>query len=129
LPAGNTEAAPSIPWLAAIQGVKCKQDLAGLTPKGCFISAKAIERVVRQICETQKATGELSGGVNARFFYRFWHGAGDGFCSASDVWQSRVSVETARFDPPEQRIDNLVARRSRHNRLANRSTSSRSTAD
>src|SRR4029077_7128942 len=31
----------------------------------------------------------------------------DGFCSASDVWQSRVSVETARFDLPEQRIDNL----------------------
>jgi hypothetical protein len=32
-----------------------------LAPKGCFIAAEAIERVVGQIGETQKATRELSG--------------------------------------------------------------------
>ena len=31
--------APSVPWFAAIQGIKRNQILAGLAPKGCFISA------------------------------------------------------------------------------------------
>ena len=35
--------------------------LAGLAPKGCFISAEAVEREVGQIGETQKATRELVG--------------------------------------------------------------------
>ena len=34
LPAAEAEAAPSIPWFAAIQGIKRKQDLAGLGAKG-----------------------------------------------------------------------------------------------
>ena len=52
LAAAEAETAPSIPWFAAIQGIKRKQDLAGLAPKGCFISAEAVERVVGQIGET-----------------------------------------------------------------------------
>ena len=33
---------------------RCEQNLAGLAPKGCFISAEPVERVVRQIGETQR---------------------------------------------------------------------------
>jgi hypothetical protein len=55
--------APSIPWFAAIQGIKSKKDLAGLAPKGSFISAEAVECVVGQIGESQKATRELGGGM------------------------------------------------------------------
>jgi hypothetical protein len=35
-----------------IQCIESKQDLADLAPKGCFISAEAVERVVGQIGET-----------------------------------------------------------------------------
>ena len=52
LPAADTETAPSVLWFAAIQGIKRNQDLADLAPKGCFISAEAVERVVGQIGET-----------------------------------------------------------------------------
>ena len=51
---------------AVIQGVQRKQDLAGLTPKCCFIPAEAIECVVGQIGETQKATRlDLTTGLEA----------------------------------------------------------------
>jgi hypothetical protein len=33
-------------WFAAIQEIKHKQDLADLAPKGCFIPAQPVERVV-----------------------------------------------------------------------------------
>ena len=56
LSTAETEAAPSIPWFAATQYIKCKQNLAGLARKGFFISAEAVERIVGQIGETQKAT-------------------------------------------------------------------------
>jgi hypothetical protein len=42
----------------AIQDIKSKKDLAGLAPKGRFISTEAVKRVVGQIGETQKATRE-----------------------------------------------------------------------
>ena len=61
LPAADTETAPSILWLATIQCIESKQDLAGLAPKGCFIPAKPVERVVGQIGQTQKATCEVGG--------------------------------------------------------------------
>ena len=47
LPTADTETGPSIPWFAATQDIKCEQDLAGLAPKGCFISAEPVESVVR----------------------------------------------------------------------------------
>ncbi len=47
--------------VAAIQRFKSKQDLARLAPKTCFISAEAVERVVRQIGEQRKAARELGG--------------------------------------------------------------------
>jgi hypothetical protein len=75
LPAADTETAPSFPGFAAIQGFKSKQYLSGLAPKGCFISAEAIERVVRQIGETQKATRELSRRIYGSFD-GFRHGVG-----------------------------------------------------
>ena len=106
-PTADTETALSIPWFAAIQGIKRKQNVAGLAPKGCFISAEAIDRVVSQIGETQKATRELSGGIDGRFD-RFRRGAGGGFCSVRDVRRSGVAVETDRLGPAEQRIDNLA---------------------
>jgi hypothetical protein len=65
-------------WFAAIQGIKRKQDLADLAPKDCFISAEAVERVVGQIGETQKATRELSGGIGGKFD-RFRRGASERF--------------------------------------------------
>ena len=100
------EAAPSIVGFAPIQGVQCKQDLAGLAPKGCFIPAEAIEGVVGQIGETQEATRELSGLINGRSD-RYRHGAGHDFCSICDTVRFRIAVETDRVSPPEQRIDNL----------------------
>ena len=39
----------------------------GLAPKGCFISAEAVESAVRQIGETQKAARELNGRDWRRF--------------------------------------------------------------
>ena len=154
--AADTETAPSIPWFAAIQGIKSKKDLAGLAPKGCFISAEAVERVVGQIGETQKATRELSGRIDIRFD-RFRHGARHGFCSIRDTVRCRIAVETGRERLPEQRIDDLSGSRVKlaglpeltqmvslnfeqvgfHScraaqsppQMANRSTSSRSTAD
>jgi hypothetical protein len=55
-PAADTESAPSTPWFAAIQSIKSKEDLSGLAPKGCFISAESVERIVGEIRETQEAT-------------------------------------------------------------------------
>jgi hypothetical protein len=58
-----TETASSIAWFAPAQDVKCEQNLTDLAPKGCFISAKAVESTVGQIGETQKATRELMAGL------------------------------------------------------------------
>jgi hypothetical protein len=54
-----------------------------LAPKGCCISAEAVERIIGQIGETQKATGELNGGNDGKFD-RSRRGAGEGFCSVRD---------------------------------------------
>ena len=78
-------------WFVAIQGVKRKQDLAGLAPKRCFISAEAIDRVVGRIGETQKATRELSGRIDIRFD-GFRHGARHGFCSIRDTVRCRIAM-------------------------------------
>ena len=56
----DTETAPSIQGFAAIQDIKCKQNLAGL-------AVEAVERVVGQIGETQEATRDLSGGIGGDF--------------------------------------------------------------
>jgi hypothetical protein len=45
----DTEVASSFLWFAAIQGIEGKQDLANLTPKGCFIAAEAVEGEVGEI--------------------------------------------------------------------------------
>jgi hypothetical protein len=52
LPAAEMETAPSVLWFAAVQSVKRNQDLADLAPKGPFISAEAVERVIGQIGQT-----------------------------------------------------------------------------
>jgi len=46
-------------WFPAIQRIKRKQNPTDLSPKSCFITAKAIEREIWQIGEPQKAAGEL----------------------------------------------------------------------
>ena len=61
LPPTDTETARSLMWHAAIQGIKRKQDLADLAPKHRFIPAEAVERVVGQIGEAQKAMRKLGG--------------------------------------------------------------------
>ena len=81
LSAAETETAPSIPWFAAIQGFKSKKDLAGLAPKGGFVPAEAIERVVAQIGETQKATGELNARIDSSL---------DGLVGAVNVFSIRT---------------------------------------
>ena len=49
LPATDTGTAPSLLRFTAIQYIESKQDLAGLAPQRCFISAETIEREVGQI--------------------------------------------------------------------------------
>jgi hypothetical protein len=93
--ASLVETAPSIPWFAAIQDIKSKKDLSGLAPKACFISAEAVEGVVGQIGEPQKATRELSGGTGSKF-NRFRDGASERFCSIREVSRSGIAVETGR---------------------------------
>jgi hypothetical protein len=51
-------------FFATCQRIECKQDLASLAPKGCFIAAQAVEREIGQISETQKAPRELNGRIN-----------------------------------------------------------------
>ncbi len=75
-----------------------------MAPKGCFIPAEAIERVVGQIGETQKATRQVSVGLNGKFD-RFRPRVGYGFCFVGDVVRCRL--ETDRVSPPEQRMDNF----------------------
>ena len=65
-PATDTETAPSVLWFATIQCIESKQDLAGLAPKGCFVSAEAIEREVGQIGETERAVHEIGVRIDGR---------------------------------------------------------------
>ena len=55
LPATSTVPVCSLLRFATIQCIQSKQDLAGLAPKDCFIPAKPVERVARQIGQAQKA--------------------------------------------------------------------------
>ena len=73
LPATDTQTALSLLWFATMQCIESKQDLAGLAPKDCFISAKSVERVGGQIGQTQKATCEVGGGING-FRAESWAG-------------------------------------------------------
>ena len=59
--------APSILWFAATQDIKCEQNLTGLAPKGCFISAEAVESAVRQIGRRKKQRVSSMGGIGAGF--------------------------------------------------------------
>ena len=61
------KAAPPLLWFATIQCIEGKQNLTGLAPQGCFISAEAIERVAGQVGETQKTTRKVSGGFDGKF--------------------------------------------------------------
>jgi hypothetical protein len=58
--------APSFLRFAAIQGIERKYDLTDLAPKGCFISAEAVEGEIGQIGKTQKAPREFSGRIDGR---------------------------------------------------------------
>ena len=95
LPAVDTETAAFLLWFATIQCIQSKQDLAGLAPKDCFIPAKPVEWVARQIGQTQKATCEVGGGI-----YRFRR-AGPGFCSVCDAGRCSIGVGIDRISPPE----------------------------
>jgi hypothetical protein len=84
LSAAYAEAAPSIPRFTAIQGIQGKKDLPGLAPKGCFISAEAVDRVVGHIGKSQKAKREFAGGMHSRL--------DRSVCAAVRCW---IWVETA----------------------------------
>ena len=94
LPAADTETAPSLLWVATIQCIESKQDLAGLAPKDCFIPAKPVERVAGQIGQTQKATCEVGGGING-----FRPRAGPGFRSVCDALRCSIGVGVAIKNP------------------------------
>jgi len=134
-------------WFAAIQSIKRKQDLAALAPKDCLIAAQPIEGKVGQIGQTQKARGELNGRINGRSdrislgndswcvceVARCRIGLPEQFIEAvAGCWESLAGLPEVpqivglNF---EQAVSIVVAQRNRHNRLANRNTSSRSTAD
>ena len=93
---------PSVLWFAAIQGIEGKQDPAGLAPKGCFISAKPVERVVGQIGQTQKATCELGGGING-----FRSRAAPGVRSVCDAVRCSIGVGLDKISLPKPCIDNF----------------------
>jgi len=149
LSAAYTEAAPSLPRFTAIQGIQGKKDLPGLAPKGCFISAEAVDRVVGHIGEPQKAKREFAGRMHSRFDrspgpYVLPCDVGSGSKLAESARPNRAQTTSREFggtwrgwlSPPRwsawlsnKPVSIAVARRRRHRRLANRSTSSRSTAD
>ena len=98
----DTKTTASVLRLAPIQYIESKQDLASLTPKDCFIPAEPVERVARQIGQTQKATGEVGGGINL-----FQSSAGRGFRFVGDALRCTIGVGIDR-SPPESRIDNIL---------------------
>jgi hypothetical protein len=87
LPATHTETAPSVLWLGTIQCMERNQDLAGLTPKDCFIPAKPVERAAVQIGQTQKAMCEVGGGIKV-----FLPRAGPGFRSHCDTLRPLIAA-------------------------------------
>ena len=99
--AANPETGPSVLWFAAIQGIKGKQDLAGLAPKDCFIPAKPVERVVRQIGQTQEAMCQVGRGSNG-----FRPRAGPGFRSVCDAVGCLIGI--GEINQPEPCIDNFL---------------------
>ena len=71
VPAAEVEMATSVLRSSSAQCIERKHDLASLTPKDSFVSAKPVERIAWQIGETQKATREVGAGIG-----RIWRGAG-----------------------------------------------------
>src|SRR6516165_3439154 len=102
----HTEATSSFLWFAAIQGIKGKYNLPGLAPKCCFIAAETIERKVREIGKTQKATRELDGRIDSRSD-GFRLGSWQGFFLRRDVVRCRIAIVTDRASRPEHRIDDF----------------------
>src|SRR5208282_5331850 len=76
------------------------QDLAGLAPKDCFIPAEPVERVAGQIGQTQKATCEVSGGING-----FRPRAGRGIRSVCDAVRCLIGFGN---NLPEPSTDNFL---------------------
>ena len=110
LPAADVDTAPSFLRFAAIQGIERKQDLAGLAPEGCFISAEAVKRVVGQIGQAQKATREVSvkrwqGRAGCR------PGARRSFRTVCAAVRCRTRSSADRISPPEQGIESFLRRR------------------
>jgi len=59
----ETKTTHSFLWLAAIQGIECKQDSTGLAPKRGFVPAESIEREVGLIGQAQKTSREVESGT------------------------------------------------------------------
>src|SRR5208282_531744 len=92
LSATDAETAPSFLWFAAIQCIESKQNLAGLAPQGCFISAEAVQGEVGQISETQKATSEVGSRING-----FRTRAGPGLRFGCDAVRCPIGIDIDRI--------------------------------
>jgi hypothetical protein len=102
--ATDTETASSLLWFATIRCIESKQDLAGLAPEDGFIPAEPVERVTRQVGESQEATREVGRRIDGRFD-RLRPGTGHGFGCVRDAAWCRILVAT---DPSttKYRVDN-----------------------
>ena len=101
MPAAEVEMATSVLRSSSAQCIERKHDLASLTPKNGFVSAKPVERIAWQIGETQKATREVGARIG-----RIWRGAGCGPPPACQV--VRCAIAVGRVSPSEQRVERLT---------------------
>ncbi len=56
----KTDTARSFLWLAAIQIVERIKNLPGLAPKGRFVAAEAVKRIIGEVREPQETPGEIT---------------------------------------------------------------------
>jgi hypothetical protein len=102
----NRETVSSLLGLAAIEGIEREQDLIGLAPKDCFITAEPIEGEIGQIRYTQKALGELNSGTS-----RFHRESGHRFQIIFAVGRNVMCVVAVRPRPVEHGVENVARMR------------------
>jgi hypothetical protein len=102
-PAAEMELAPSFLWLKTVQCIERKQDLACLTPKGCFIAAEAVERAAGQVGEAQEAAREVGSGIESCLR----PGARGSFLSVCDSVRCPIAAEIDRLSPSGHGVDDV----------------------
>ena len=102
MPIAEVEMVTSVLGSSSAQFIERKHNLASLTPKDGFVSAKPVERMAWQIGETQKATREFGARIG-----RIQRGAGCGPAPASRIVQW-CAIAVGRVSPSERRIGRLA---------------------